>query len=133
MDNVHVKEDFVYDKHQGKLIGFFNQGEMNSHLLDFESAMVRTRTEWPLANSMLVMMVRGLFLQVNFPYARELLMDPVWEPISRLERQILALTCHGASTNRHMWKMHSEEEGIVHKVTTRDSPLPFFIRIHLIC
>jgi hypothetical protein len=33
MDEVHVKEDLVYDKHAGKLIGFVNLGEMNNQLL----------------------------------------------------------------------------------------------------
>ena len=52
-------------------------------------------TDQKLAKSMLVLMVRGLFAHINFPYAQftcesltgELLIDPVWEAISRLERQ----------------------------------------------
>ena len=47
-----------------------------------------------LAKSMLVLMVRGLFRNLNFPYARfactdltgDLLVDPIWEAIARLEK-----------------------------------------------
>lgn len=140
MDEVHVKEDLVYDKHEGKLIGFINLGETNNRLLDLECALTNNVMDRPLANSMLVLMVRGLFSRVNFPYAQfachtltgELLVDPVWEAISRLERQgirVLALTCDGASTNRRLWKIHSEEDRLVYKVNNifaRDGPRPLF-------
>ena len=132
-----MKEDLVYDKHAGKLIGFVNLGETNNQLLSFESALASDVTDRPLANSMLVLMVRG---RLNFPYAQfachtltgELLVDPVWEAISRLERQgirVMALTCDGASSNRRLWKMHGEEEGVVYKVNNifaRDGPRPLF-------
>ena len=38
MDEVHIKEDLVYDKHEGTLIGFVNLGDTNNHLLQFEAA-----------------------------------------------------------------------------------------------
>ena len=140
MDEVHIKEDLVYDKHEGKLVGFVNLGEMNNHLHDFESALLGNTKDRPLANSMLVLMVRGLFSHLNFPYAQfachkltgELLVDPVWEAIARLERQgirVLALTCDGASTNRRLWKMHGSDDGIVYKVNNifaREGSRPLF-------
>ena len=64
IEEVYIKEDLVYDKHQGKLIRFVNLGETNNRLLDFESAMANNTTERPLANSMLVFMVRGGELSV---------------------------------------------------------------------
>lgn len=99
--------------------------ETNNHLLDLEISESRSNRE--VAKSMLVLMVRGLFLRINFPYAQfacstltgELLVDPVWEAISRLERQgirVMALTCDGASTNRRLWKLHSEQKSMVYKV-----------------
>lgn len=110
MDEVHIKEDLVYDKHNGTLIGFVNLGDTNNHLLQFEAALSSENLPQPLAKTMLVLMVRGLFSKLKFPYVQfscatlsgDLLMDPVWEAISRLERQglrVLALTCDGASTN----------------------------------
>ena len=106
-----MKEDLVYDKHNGKLIGFVNLGDTPLSLcLSWNSS------NCPLAKSMLVFMVRGLFSRLNFPYAQfachtltgELLVDPVWEAISHLERQgirVMSLTCDGASSNRRLWKM----------------------------
>ena len=125
-----------------QVIGFVNLGETNNHLLQFESALSGNSTDPPLATSMLVFMVRGLFCRLNFPYAQfachtltgELLADPLWEAVSRLERQgirVLALTCDGASTNRRLWKMHGAEEGqaFVYKVPNvfaTEAPRPLF-------
>ena len=82
---------------------------------------------------MLVLMVRGLFSKLAFPYAQfacasvtgDLLMDPVWEAISRLERQgirVLALTCDGASANRRLWKLHGNSGEIINKVDNVFAP-----------
>ena len=81
-----------------------------------------------IAKSMMIFMVRGLICKLNFPYVQfacadlsgDLLIDPVWEAISRLERQgsrAMALICDGASTNRRLWKLHNEgKSDIVYKV-----------------
>lgn len=111
IDEVHIKEDLVYNKHEGSLIGFANLGDINNHLLSFERSLSDEHEQMPaIANSMLVIMIRGLTSKLNDPYAQfacanlsgDLLVDPIWEAISRLERQgikVLALTCDGASTN----------------------------------
>ena len=52
-----------------------------------------------LAVTMLVLMVRGLFCKLNYPYAQfacktisgDLMVDPVWEAVSRLE--MLCFVC----------------------------------------
>ena len=36
LDEMHVREDLVYDKHSGQLIGFVDLGEVNNQLLAFE-------------------------------------------------------------------------------------------------
>ena len=66
MDEVHIKDDLVYDKHEGTLVGFVNLGDTNNHLLQFEAALLGDSVPSPLAKSMLVLMVRGLFSKVNF-------------------------------------------------------------------
>ena len=38
LDEVHIKTDLVYDKHQGSLIGFVNLRNTNNQLLEFEKA-----------------------------------------------------------------------------------------------
>ena len=127
IDEVHIKDDLVYDKHNGMLVGFENLGDTNNHLIQFEAALSGDTAPRPLAKSMLVLMVRGLFTSLRFPYAQfacsnltgDLLIDPVWEAISRIERQgiqVLALTCDGASTNRRLWKLHSNGERVTYKV-----------------
>jgi len=67
MDKVHIKEVLVFDKHQGHSIGFVDLGNTNNKLLEFETTM-NGDTDRPLANSMLVFIVRGLFSNLAFPY-----------------------------------------------------------------
>lgn len=35
LDEMHIKEDLVYDKHSGKMVGFANLGDIDNHLLAF--------------------------------------------------------------------------------------------------
>ena len=81
----------------------------------------------PLANSMVVIMVRGLFPHLQFPYAQfpcafitgDLLFNPLWEAVSRLEicgLKVMALTCDGASMNRRLFKLHQTGTQLVYKV-----------------
>ena len=56
-DEMHIKEDLVYNKVSGELIGFVNLGDM---------------TQYPFrawATTVFVFMVRGLFNNLKFPYA----------------------------------------------------------------
>ena len=55
MDEVHIKNELVYDKHNGSLIGFVNLGDTNNRLLEFENALYDDDDELPLATSMLVL------------------------------------------------------------------------------
>ena len=97
MDEMHVKEDLVYNKHSGELIGFMNLGDMNNHLISLQRAAENGESEKirPLAKSLLVIMVRGLFSSLQFPYAQfpclnltgDLIFDVFWEAVERLERQ----------------------------------------------
>ena len=132
LDEVHIKADLVYDKHEGALVGFVNLGDINNHLLQFESVLSGDGQPHQLANSMIVLMVRALFYNFNFPYVQfacgnlsgNLLMNPVWEAIFRLERMgffVLTFTCDGASTNRRLWKLHSNDE-LVYKVPNVYAP-----------
>lgn len=61
VDEMHIKEDLVYDKHTGELIGFTNLGEINSHL----------KLQYSLEEQTSVTsMVRGLFSALQFPYTQ---------------------------------------------------------------
>ena len=56
----------------GTLIGFTDLGEINTHLSAFQRQLQEATTfEQPaLAKTMLVLMVRGLFSGLQFPYAQ---------------------------------------------------------------
>jgi len=116
MDEIHIKSGLVYDKHQGSLIGFINLGNANNMLLEFENALSDGKHWQQLASSILVLMVRGIFQKLNYPYAQfacnnlsgDLIFGPVWEAISRLERLgfcVLGITCDGASPSQRLWKL----------------------------
>jgi len=139
LDEVHIKEDLIYDKNEGTLIGFSNLGEINNHLMRFEKDLNgEPRSISDIAGTMLVIMVRGLVSKLNFPYAQfacanltgDQLVDPVWEAIARLERQglkVLCLTCDGASTNRRLWSIHGKDrdlgdKGVLYKVPNVYAP-----------
>ena len=43
MDEMYIKEDLVYEKHSGTLIGFANLGQVSNQLLPSLRAIARTR------------------------------------------------------------------------------------------
>ena len=136
LDEVHTKADLVYDKHEGALVGFVNLGEVNNYLMKFEGEIVGEEEELQqLATSMFVIMARALFYNFDFPYvplacstlSGNLLMDPVWEAVFRLERMglaVLTLTCDGVSPNRRLWKLHSssDKSDLLYKVPNIFAP-----------
>ena len=94
LDEMHIREDLVFDKHTGALIGYTNLGDINDHLLRFEQSLSHSTTPAPkkLAKTMMVFMVRGLFNKLQFPYAQfpcaelcDQLYEPFWEAVRRLE------------------------------------------------
>ena len=54
----------------GALIGFTDLGDINSHLDEYETQVASKELREPLATSMLLLMVRGLFTHLKFPYAQ---------------------------------------------------------------
>ena len=99
MDEMYIREDIVYEKHSGKMIGFSNLGSVNNHLLQFEqnfeinddsSTITDSST---IAKTMLVFMIRGLFTKLQFCYAQfpcrqltgDQLYDLFWEAVGRIE------------------------------------------------
>ena len=95
LDEMHIRDDLVFDKHSGALIGFCNLGEITMHLLRFESEMNDEKpANLSLAKSMMVFMIRGLFNSLQFPYAQfpctdisgDMLFEPFWEAVCRVEK-----------------------------------------------
>ena len=94
LDEMHIRQDIVFDKSTGHMIGFANLGETNHHLLEFEQSIMNDTTPSPkYAKTMTVLMVRGLFSKLQFAYAQfpstditgDLLYDPFWEAVARIE------------------------------------------------
>lgn len=95
LDEMHIREGLVFEKHTGRMIGFVNLGDVNNHLLDFERTIKgHADDDRVLAKSMMVMMVRGLFTPLRFAYSQfpcakitgDLLFQPFWQAVYRLER-----------------------------------------------
>ena len=117
-DEVKIKEDLVYNKHSGELIGFVDISDVHEHLTALEQSCLETADSSPkLATHMLVFMIRGLFSSLEFPYAQfpvasasgEVIFPIVWHCIEHLEMigfKVLAVVCDGASPNRKFFKMH---------------------------
>ena len=93
LNEMHIREDLVYDKHTGRMIGFTNLGDINKHLLAFEQSVEENKTEGNvLAKSMMAFIVRGLFTPLRFAYAHfphakvtdDLLVEPFWKAVYRL-------------------------------------------------
>ena len=93
IDEMTIKEDLVYDKHAGTLVGFVNLGDVNNHLLQFEESLDE-ESQPVLAKSMIAFMVKGLFSNLRFPYAQfpctaikgDQMFSPFWKAVFRLER-----------------------------------------------
>lgn len=126
MDEMYIKEDLVYNKHTGELVGFANLGDTNEHLIRFQQTIEGSNSEdrQQLAKTMLVFMIRGLFSSMQYPYVQfacrslsgDQLFDLFWEAIYRLERmglKVLAATADGASTNRKLFNLHRKKRGDV--------------------
>ena len=119
----------------GNIIGFTNLGEVNSHLEQLDkSADNNNDSQLTLANSMLVMMVKGLFSKLHFPLAQfpctalagDQIFEPFWEAVSRLEFcgfKVLALTCDGLAANRRLFRLHNpKNHSLVNKVRNPYAP-----------
>jgi len=90
IDEIHIKEDLVFDKTTGELKGFIKLGNMNNYLLNLESSLSNDASQF--ANSMSTFIVR-VFIDLHFPYtqfpyknlAGDLLYPLVWEVVWDLE------------------------------------------------
>ena len=85
-----IKEDLVYNKNTGKLIGYVNLGNVEQQLLLMEQN--KKVTDY-VATHMLAFMVRGLRTGLNYPLAHfttanlseEQMYPLIWEVIGKLE------------------------------------------------
>ena len=118
-DEMKIKENLVYDKYTGSVVGFTNLGEINDDLLALERECKDDQEHPPVANHILVLMVRGIFFKLEFPYAHfgtvgitaDQLFPIVWDGIRQVEGvglKVIFITADGASPNRKFFRMHRE-------------------------
>ena len=106
-----IKQSLVYDKHGSQVIGFVDLGSFNEQLADLEGREGDSGHA-PVATHMLALMIRGMFLTLNFPYAHfpteklkaDQLFVIIWEAVERLERLGFEGHCHYRG-----WSIHESE------------------------
>ena len=69
IDEMKVQEDLVYDKTGESLHGFVNLNDVNNQLQELEKQTNTGKPHDSFATQMLIVMVRGIFLKLEFPYA----------------------------------------------------------------
>ena len=98
--------------------GFANLGVNNDHLAAYEQSFHTDACAESLATTMLVIMVRGLFTKLQYPYAQfaarnlmgHQIFDLFWEAVFRLERydlKVVGVTFDGVKPNRSFIKLHT--------------------------
>ena len=124
-DEVKVKEGLIFDKHACELIGFTDLGNINNDLNQLEKS---NPVGSEIATHVLLLMVRGLFNGINFPYAHfatksitaDTLFPIVWEAVEHLQisgLNVIAFTSDGASANRKFYQMHGKGKEDVFKTS----------------
>ena len=115
-DKMHIKEDLIYSKHTGELIGFVDIGDINNHLLQFEQSYTKDKESIPIAKTVLILMIQRLFSDFNFPYAifpstkltGEQIVSIIYEAILRVELcgfKDTCITLDRNSVNRKLFKL----------------------------
>ena len=87
----------------------------------------------PVSKHVLVLMVRGIFFKLEFPYAHfgtmavtaDTLSPIVWEAIRQLESigfKVICVTADGASANRKFVRMHGTGNDLIYKTHKTHNP-----------
>ena len=71
VDEMKIHEDLVYDKYGRNIHGFVNLGTVNDQLQELENntQLQVSEPHESIATHMLTVMVRGIFIKLEFPYA----------------------------------------------------------------
>ena len=124
---MRVKEDLVFDKHNGQVVGFVKLSDVDNQLSELESKY-DTDQEKPhpdIATHLLVLMVRGLFSHIKYPYAHfattgvsaDSLLSIIWEAVRQLEMcgfTVMGVTSDGASPNGKFYRLRSTGDTGIH-------------------
>ena len=137
LDEMKIKEDLVFNKHSGHIMGYVNLGNVEQQLLLLEKED-QSLTDH-VATHVLQFMVRGLSQRLEYPVAHfatstltaSQLYSMVWEVICKLESldlKVMVITADGAAVNRKFFRMHlmpsrsNVSNGVVYKTTNPFDP-----------
>ena len=120
-EEMKVKENLIYNKFTGEIVGFTSLGSVNDELQQLDTACTLENKHPQLASHLLVLMVRGIFFKLNFPYAHfgstdisgDILFPIMWEAIRQIEGlglKVISIVGDGASPNRKFFRMHSSSQ-----------------------
>ena len=71
MDEIYIKEGVVYNKTTGASTGFSDLSGVLQQVDDYERSLSKdVQHTRPIAKTTFAMMVRGIFCDINFPYAQ---------------------------------------------------------------
>ena len=123
-DEMKIKENLVYDKYTGQLIGYVDLGDPELNFSSFKDHNV-------LATHVLVLYIRGIASDLKFEVGYfgtkdvtpHQIMLIFWRVISILEDTcnllVIAVVSDGASSNRAFYKMHNMMDGTDNQVVYR--------------
>ena len=123
-DEMKIKENLVYDKYTGQLIGYVDLGDPELNFSSFKDHNV-------LATHVLVLYIRGIASDLKFEVGyfgtkdvtAHQIMLTFWRAISILEDTcnllVIAVVSDGASSNRAFYKMHNMMDGNDNQVVYR--------------
>ena len=114
IDEIYLKEGLVYKKSTGSLTGFADLGGTVQKLSKYDKSLSSDSNARPLAKTMMVFMVQGVFCNLRFPYVQfqtqaHDVFPLLWQAIDRLELNnihVLGITKDGASVNRKLFQIH---------------------------
>lgn len=140
-DEVSIKDDLVFDKHTGELVGFVNLGKDLNDL--FGAGASNTDFTASIASHALVFMVVGLASRLKFSIGyfgtrsltAYMLYPLLWKSIGFCETyaglKVICVVSDKASANQKLYRMHSTSGNIVYHTknvfaTDEDREIYFF-------
>ena len=135
LDEMKIKENLVYDKFDGEIVGFTSLGDINDQLQRLERDCQSGAHQPEIVKHVLVIMIRGILFKLNFHLAHfatgaltaEQIFPIVWEGIRLVETfdlKVMCITADGASPNRKIFKMHtgSPADSVTYRTRNRYAP-----------
>jgi len=119
----------MYNKSTGELIGYVRLDDVTNELMKLRTSISHSKGDIPVAQNLLVTMVRGITSNLRYPFAAyatktltaNTLYNVLWECIEYIEivagLKVLYICCDGAVQNRKFFSVHADGTEFVYKTT----------------